>query len=84
LDYEKGVILVVSDNGIGISKAELRRVFDKFYRVPTGNIHNVKGYGLGLSYVKDIVEMHGGKLEVQSEVNIGTTFTIYLPYEHKD
>jgi len=84
LDYEKGVILVVSDKGIGISKAELRRVFDKFYRVPTGNIHNVKGYGLGLSYVKDIVEMHGGKLEVQSEVNIGTTFTIYLPYEHKD
>jgi len=83
-DYAKGIILIVSDNGIGISKDELRRVFDKFYRVPTGNIHNVKGYGLGLSYVKDIVEMHGGKLEVLSDVNIGTTFTIYLPYEYKD
>jgi two-component system phosphate regulon sensor histidine kinase PhoR len=83
-DYEKGVILIVSDKGIGILKDELRRVFDKFYRVPTGNIHNVKGYGLGLSYVKDIVEMHGGKLEVLSDVNIGTTFTIYLPYEYKD
>ena len=83
-DYAKGVILIVSDKGIGISKDELRRVFDKFYRVPTGNIHNVKGYGLGLSYVKDIVEMHGGKLEVLSDVNIGTKFTIYLPYEYKD
>tara|TARA_B100000900_G_scaffold309371_1_gene268081 strand:+ start:971 stop:2356 length:1386 start_codon:yes stop_codon:yes gene_type:complete len=83
-NYEKGVILFVTDKGIGISKDQLRRVFDKFYRVPTGNIHNVKGYGLGLSYVKDIVEMHGGKLEVQSKVNIGTTFIIYLPYEYND
>lgn len=83
-NYEMGVLVEVSDRGIGISKDELRRVFDKFYRVPTGNVHNVKGYGLGLSYVKDIVEMHGGKLKVESEVNIGTTFTIYLPYEYKD
>jgi len=83
-NYEKGVVVIVSDRGIGISKDELRRVFDKFYRVPTGNLHNVKGYGLGLSYVKDIVEMHGGKLEVHSEVNMGTTFTVYLPYEYKD
>ena len=83
-DYKDGVLVKVADKGMGISKDELRRIFDKFYRVPTGNVHNVKGYGLGLSYVKDIVEMHGGELKVESEVNIGTTFTIYLPYEYKD
>lgn len=77
----EGVILEISDKGIGMSKESLSRVFDKFYRVPTGNIHNVKGYGLGLSYVKDIVDMHGGKLNVISELNKGTTFIISLTYE---
>ena len=77
-----GIILKISDEGIGLSKSEISRIFNKFYRVPTGNIHNVKGYGLGLSYVKDIIEMHNGILKVTSEKNKGTNFIIFLPYEH--
>tara|TARA_B110000908_G_C10181332_1_gene415815 strand:- start:909 stop:1316 length:408 start_codon:yes stop_codon:yes gene_type:complete len=77
-----GIILKISDKGIGLSKPEISRIFNKFYRVPTGNIHNVKGYGLGLSYVKDIIEMHNGILKVTSEKNKGTNFIIFLPYEH--
>lgn len=62
----------ISDKGIGISKSEQRRVFDKFYRVPTGNIHNVKGFGLGLNYVKRIMDLHDGQVEIQSAKNEGT------------
>lgn len=77
---ESGIILAVEDKGIGMSKAVQHRVFERFYREATGDIHNVKGFGLGLNYVKAITDAHGGTVTVESEQGKGSIFRVFLPF----
>jgi two-component system phosphate regulon sensor histidine kinase PhoR len=76
---KRGIFVGISDNGIGMNRDVQNRIFEKFYRVPKGNVHDVKGFGLGLSYVKAIIDAHEGSITVRSQVAKGSKFTIYLP-----
>ena len=77
---DKGVVVSISDKGIGMSKQVQSKIFERFYRQSSGNIHNVKGFGLGLSYVKAVLEANEGIINLQSEVGKGSRFDVFLPF----
>jgi two-component system, OmpR family, phosphate regulon sensor histidine kinase PhoR len=78
-----GIFLVVEDNGIGMTKTVQSKIFERFYRQTSGNVHNVKGFGLGLNYVKSIVDAHNGTVTVESEPGCGSCFTVFLPFNRE-
>ncbi|MEQ8908654.1 MAG: HAMP domain-containing sensor histidine kinase [Vicingaceae bacterium] len=78
-DHKGGIHIRVRDNGMGMSREDQKHVFEKFYRVPTGDKHDVKGYGIGLNYVRKMVKRHQGKIQLKSEPKSGSTFRIYFP-----
>ena len=78
-NWEKGIILTVEDKGIGMTKAVQSKIFERFYRQSSGNVHDVKGFGLGLNYSRSIIEAHKGNIKVFSEPGKGSRFEIFLP-----
>lgn len=76
-----GVEVTISDKGIGMNKEQRKHIFDKFYRVSTGDVHDVKGFGLGLSYVKAMMTAHQGQIDVKSELGKGSTFILFFPFK---
>ena len=81
INVQDGISISFKDNGIGINKSNQKKIFDKLFRVYVGNLHNVKGFGLGLSYVKSMVEKHGGNITVESELKKGSVFKVFLPFK---
>ena len=78
-ESENQIKILISDSGKGIAKEDIKHIFDKFYRVSTGDVHNVKGFGLGLYYVKQMVQKHKGTIQAKSEIGKGTTFVLTFP-----
>ncbi len=78
-DANGGLVFSVKDNGIGMKKEQIKKIFEPFYRVPTGNLHNVKGFGIGLHYVSTLVKQMNGKINVKSDFGKGTEFNVFLP-----
>jgi len=76
---DKGIYITIADNGIGMNSEDIKMIFEKFYRVPTGNVHNIKGFGLGLTYVKAIIDAHHATIDVKSQLKKGSQFKLFLP-----
>lgn len=81
-NWENHLYIYVTDHGMGIEKKYLSKIFQKFYRVPTGNIHDIKGFGIGLNYVKTVIKKHGWRIKVESIPNEGSTFKLIIPIKH--
>jgi two-component system, OmpR family, phosphate regulon sensor histidine kinase PhoR len=80
-NVSNGIEVTISDKGIGMTKEAKKKIFEKFYRVHTGNVHDVKGFGLGLSYVKTMITAHKGSIDVRSELGKGSSFIVFFPFE---